>query len=156
MSQVVDAFFTQTVIKLGKTFAALTVADLAKQVFPSPVSEKVAEAAVSSLIMSRALAATLVHTRDPADPSMLRFSAIHSLPQLAHEIDLQSQLRQERRLMGTLVDCLGETNTNLGLSDDYVDSLHKGQVWSTSSELNPIAGEEVGLEMDEDLMGDMS
>ncbi|KAJ5473659.1 hypothetical protein N7475_003225 [Penicillium sp. IBT 31633x] len=156
VSQVVDAFFTQTVIKLGKTFAALTVADLAKQVFPSPVSEKVAEAAVSSLIMSRALAATLVHTRDPADPSMLRFSAIHSLPQLAHEIDLQSQLRQERRLMGTLVDCLGETNTNLGLSDDYVDSLHKGQVWSTSSELNPIAGEEVGLEMDEDLMGDMS
>ena len=58
--------------------------------------------------------------------------------------------------METMVINLGKTNHNLGLSDEYVDSLHKGQVWSGSSEVNPIVGVEAGLEMDEDLMGDMS
>ncbi|KAJ5509129.1 hypothetical protein N7527_011272 [Penicillium freii] len=156
VSQVVGAFFSQTVIKLGKTFAALTMADLSKQVFPSPVCAEVTGSAVSSLIMSSALNATLVETKDHAEASMLRFSSIHSLPQLSRELDLQSQLKQEMKLMGTLVINLGETNNNLGLSDEYVDSVHKGQVWSGSSEVNPIVGGEAGLEMDEDLMGDMS
>ncbi|OQD91417.1 hypothetical protein PENSOL_c054G09568 [Penicillium solitum] len=156
VSQVVGAFFSQTVIKLGKTFAALTMADLSKQVFPSPVCVEVTGSAVSSLIMSSALNATLVETKDHAEASMLRFSSIHSLPQLSRELDLQSQLKQEMKLMETLVINLGETNNNLGLSDEYVDSLHKGQVWSGSSEVNPIIGGEAGLEMDEDLMGDMS
>ncbi|CAI7660520.1 unnamed protein product [Penicillium discolor] len=154
--QVVGAFFSQTVIKLGKTFAALTMADLSKQVFPSPVCAEVTGSAVSSLIMSSALNATLVETKDHAETSMLRFSSIHSLPQLSRELDLQSQLKQEMKLMETLVINLGETNNNLGLSDEYIDSLHKGQVWSGSSEVNPIIGGEAGLEMDEDLMGDMS
>ncbi|KAJ9481681.1 hypothetical protein VN97_g11784 [Penicillium thymicola] len=156
VSQVVGAFFGQTVIKLGKTFAALTMADLSKQVFPSPVCAEVTGSAVSSLVMSSALNATLVETKDHAEASMLRFSSIHSLPHLSRELDLQSQLKQEMRLMETLVIHLGETNNNLGLSDEYVDSLHKGQVWSGSSEINPIVAGETGLEMDEDLMGDMS
>ncbi|KAJ5170651.1 uncharacterized protein N7500_003434 [Penicillium coprophilum] len=156
VSQVVGAFFSQTVIKLGKTFAALTVADLSKQVFPSPVCAEVTGSAVSSLIMSRALNATLVQTKDHAGSSMLRFSSIHSLPRLSRELDLQSQLGQEMRLMETLVINLGETNNNLALSDEYVDSLNKGQAWSGSSEVNPISVEEGGLDMDEDLMGDMS
>ncbi|KAJ5258094.1 COP9 signalosome complex subunit [Penicillium chrysogenum] len=155
VAQVVAVFFSQTVIKLGKTFAALTMADLSKQVSPSPVCAEVTGPAVSSLIMSRALNATLVQTKDHAESSMLRFSSIHSLPRLSHELDLQSQLKQEMKLMETLVINLGETNNNLGLSDEYVDSLHKGQVWSGSSEVNPTGGE-TGLEMDEDLMGDMS
>ncbi|CDM26903.1 COP9 signalosome complex subunit 3 [Penicillium roqueforti FM164] len=156
VTQVVGAFFSQTVIKLGKTFAALTMVDLSKQVFPSPVSAEVTGSAVSSLIMSRDLNATLVQTKDDAESSMLRFSSIHSLPRLSHELDLQSQLKQEMKLMETMVINLGKTNHNLGLSDEYVDSLHKGQVWSGSSEVNPIVGVEAGLEMDEDLMGDMS
>jgi COP9 signalosome complex subunit 3 len=155
VAQVVDAFFSQTVIKLGKTFAALTVADLAKQVFPSPVEEEVAESAVSSLIMSGALDATLVHTEDHAGLSMLRFSTSLSLPLLSHELDVQSRLKQERLLMEAFVSNLEETNNNLGLSDECVDSLQKGQGWSASGGVNP-AIEETGLDMDEDLMGDMS
>ncbi|KAJ5447852.1 hypothetical protein N7445_002673 [Penicillium cf. griseofulvum] len=156
VSQVVGAFFSQTVIKLGKTFAALTVADLSKQVFPSPVCAEGTGSAISSLIMSRALNATLVQTKEHAEPSMLRFSSIHSLPRLSRELDLQSQLKKEMRLMETLVINLGETNNNLGLSEEYVNSLNKGQVLSGSSEVNPIVEGEAGHEMDEDLMGDMS
>ncbi|KAJ5788091.1 hypothetical protein N7457_003081 [Penicillium paradoxum] len=153
--QVVDAFFNRTIINIGKKFAALTVADLAKQVFLFPVGEEAAESAISSLIMSHALDATLVNNRNHARPSMLRFSAIQSLPQLSHELDLQSQLKHERRLMEILVGSLKETNNNLGLSDEYVDNLQKGQVWLGSGDANLTAGEEITLEMDEDLMGDM-
>jgi COP9 signalosome complex subunit 3 len=154
VSQVMDVFFSQTVIKLGKTFAALTVADLVKQVFPSHVCEEAAESAISSLVMSRALDATLVQTSDHAEPSMLRFSASHSLPRLPHELDLQSLIKQERMSMETLVGSLGETNNNLGLSDEYIDSLHKGQGWSGSGDVHSGAGEEAGHDIDEDLMGE--
>jgi COP9 signalosome complex subunit 3 len=106
--------------------------------------------------MSRALNATLVQTKDRAESSMLRFSSIHSMPQLSRELDLQSQLKQEMRLMETLMINLGETNNNLALSEEYVHSLNKGQVLSGSSEVNPIVEGEAGHEMDEDLMGDMS
>jgi COP9 signalosome complex subunit 3 len=156
VTQVVDAFFSQTVIKLGKTFAALTVADLAKQVFPSPVDEEIAESAVSSLIMSGALNATLVQMQDHAGLSMLRFSIALSFPRLSHELDVQTHLRQERQLMESLVCNLEETNYNLGMSDECVDSLQRGQAWSASGGANPTTAEEAGLEMDEDLMGDMS
>ncbi|KAJ5543037.1 hypothetical protein N7535_005461 [Penicillium sp. DV-2018c] len=156
VSQVMDAFFSQTVIKLGKTFAALTVADLIKQVFPSNVGEEAAESAISSLIMSRALDATLVQASDHAEPSMLRFSATHLLPLFSHELDLRSQLKQERRSMETLMGSLGETNNNLGLSDEYIDNLQKGHGWSGSGDANSGAGDGPGHDIDEDLMGDVS
>jgi COP9 signalosome complex subunit 3 len=154
VSQVVNIFFGQAITKLGKTFAALTVADLAKQVFPLPVSGEVAESVIVSLVLSGALDATLLQTRDHAVSSMLRFSATSSFSRLSHELNIQSQLQRERLLMEALVGNLSESNQNLGLSDECVDSVHKGQAWS-GSEVNPILGEEVGLEMDEDLMGDI-
>lgn len=156
VSQVVDVFFSQKCVRLGKTFAALTVTDLANQVFPSPVSEQGTEAVVSSFIMSGVMNATMVHTHDHNKSSILRFAATQSTAQLSHELDLHSWFKDERRLMGLLLESLRETNNNLGLSDEYVDSLHRGQVWSGSNDVNAIVGEEAGLEMDEDLMGDMS
>jgi COP9 signalosome complex subunit 3 len=154
VSQVVNVFFGQATIKLGKTFAALTVADLANQVFPLPMRGDVAESVIVALVLSGALDATLLQTRDHAVSSMLRFSATSSFIQLSHELNIQSQLQKERFLMEKFVGNLSKSNQNLGLSDEYVDSVHKGQAWS-GSEVNPILGEEVGLEMDEDLMGDM-
>jgi COP9 signalosome complex subunit 3 len=38
-------------------------------------------------------------------------------------MEAMSQLKQEMKLMETLVINLGETNNNLGLSDEYVDSV---------------------------------
>ncbi|OQD79580.1 hypothetical protein PENANT_c048G11375 [Penicillium antarcticum] len=154
VSQVVNSFYRQAIIKLGKTFAALTVADLAKQVFPLPVHEEIAESVIVSLVLSGALDATLLQTQDQAVSSMLRFSTTSSFTRLSHEMHIQSQLQKERFIMEALVGNLRESNQTLGLSDECVDSVHKGQAWS-GSEVNPILGEEVGLEMDEDLMGDM-
>ncbi|CAG8929817.1 unnamed protein product [Penicillium salamii] len=156
VSQVVDAFFRQSVIKLGRTFAALTVADLARQVLPSPAEETVTESAVSSLIMSGVLDASLVQTQDPAGLSILRFSAVPSFPRLSHELEVQSCLKKERQLMEHLVCNLEEINTALGMSDECLDSLQRGQAWAASGGVNPTPTETVGLEIDEDLMGDMS
>ncbi|KAJ6069545.1 hypothetical protein N7499_011432 [Penicillium canescens] len=154
VSQVVNIFFGQAITKLGKTFAALTVADLAKQVFPLPVRGEVAESVIVSLVLSGALDATLLQPQDHAVSSMLRFSATSSFTRLSHELNIQSQFQRERFLMEALVGNLSESNQNLGLSDECVDNVHKGQPWS-GSEVNPVLGEEVGLEMDEDLMGDI-
>lgn len=119
------------------------------------MEEEVAESAISSLIMSGALDATLVQTQDHAGLSMLRFSTALSFPRLSHELDVQSRLKQERQLMETLVYNLEETNNSLGVSDECLDNLQKGQAWSASGGANPTTAE-AGLEMDEDLMGDMS
>ncbi|KAJ5770776.1 uncharacterized protein N7511_002827 [Penicillium nucicola] len=154
VSQVVNSLYRQAIIRLGNTFAALTVADLAKQVFPFPVTDEVAESVILSLVLAGTLDATLLQTPDPIVSSMLRFSATSSFTRLSHELDIQLQLKKERFVMEALVGNVIESNQNLGLSDECVDSFHKGQAWS-GSEVNAILGEEVGLEMDEDLMGDM-
>lgn len=155
VTQVVDAFFRQTIVKLGKTFAALTVADLAKQVFPSPAEKMVTEADVSSLIMSGALDASLVQKQDPTELSILRFSTSLSFPRLSHELDIQSHLKKERLLMENLVRNLEEINNAIGMSEECLDNLQRGQAWAASNGTNPTPAEG-GLEMDEDLMGDMS
>ncbi|KAJ5341623.1 hypothetical protein N7541_010747 [Penicillium brevicompactum] len=155
VTQVVDAFFRQTVVKLGKTFAALTVADLAKQIFPSPAEKMVTESDVSSLIMSGALDASLVQKQDPTELSILRFSTSLSFPRLSHELDMQSHLKKERLLMENLVRNLEEINNAIGMSEECLDNLQRGQAWAASNGTNPTPAEG-GLEMDEDLMGDMS
>ncbi|KAJ5338783.1 hypothetical protein N7452_005511 [Penicillium brevicompactum] len=155
VTQVVDAFFRQTVVKLGKTFAALTVADLAKQIFPSPAEKMVTESDVSSLIMSGALDASLVQKQDPTELSILRFSTSLSFPRLSHELDIQSHLKKERLLMENLVRNLEEINNAIGMSEECLDNLQRGQAWAASNGTNPTPAEG-GLEMDEDLMGDMS
>ncbi|KAK9859984.1 hypothetical protein MYU51_010141 [Penicillium brevicompactum] len=155
VTQVVDAFFRQTVVKLGKTFAALTVADLAKQIFPSPAEKTVTESDVSSLIMSGALDASLVQKQDPTELSILRFSTSLSFPRLSHELDIQSHLKKERLLMENLVRNLEEINNAIGMSEECLDNLQRGQAWAASNGTNPTPAEG-GLEMDEDLMGDMS
>ncbi|CAG8232874.1 unnamed protein product [Penicillium olsonii] len=157
VSQVVDVFFSRSVIKLGRTFAALTVADLVKQALSSPVEGSVAESAVSSLVMAGALDASLAETKDPDGLSILRFTGDSSFPRLPHELDVQSQLKGEQQLMEHLVGNLEEINTALGMSDECLDGLQRGQAWAASGGVNSAAPGETGtLEMDEDLMGDMS
>lgn len=152
VNQVVNAFFCQTVLKLGKTFAALTVEDLARQVLPSPVEGKMAESTVSSLIMSGTLDASLVQSKDPAELSIVRFSTALSTPRLSHELGVQSHLRQERQLMEYLVRNLEETNHKLGMSDEIINDDQRGQTWAASGGVNSTLVD-VGLDMDEDLMG---
>lgn len=148
-----NAFYKHTVIRLGKTFAALTMADLAEQALPWPTTEEDAESIIASLVMSGDLGARLLHSQKRASSTMLRLSAVSQFPRLSHEMEMQVQLRNEGRSLKTLMSNLEQSNHQLGLSDEYIDHAQKSQLWAGSGEIN--ASEQIGLDMDEDIMGDL-
>lgn len=151
----VNAFSRHAVIKLRSTFAALTVAELLGQSSPLSTDRSAAESVIASLITAGALRATLVQSPELGD-TMLRFSATPSFPQLPGEVDMQAHFRRERQLLESLMRSLGEGNRTMGLSDEYTASLQRSQKWAGASQLDQGVGEEVGLEMDEDIMGGLS
>ncbi|KAJ5815290.1 hypothetical protein N7474_007067 [Penicillium riverlandense] len=152
VAQVTNAFYKHTVIRLGKTFAALTMADLAGQALPWPTTEEDAESIIASLVMSGDLAARLLHSQKRASSTMLRLSDVSHLPRLSHEMEVQIQLRNEGRSLKTLMSNLEQSSHQLGLSNEYIDNVQKSQLWAGSGENT---SEQVGLDMDEDIMGDL-
>lgn len=117
------------------------------------MSEEAAESTIASLIMSRALDARLLHAQEFGGSTMLRFSVMSSFPSLGREADVEVQLRSEGRSLATLLVNVDESNDDLGLSNEYVDSVQKGQAWSGTDISIPSA--QVGFDMDEDIMGDL-
>lgn len=156
VSQVLTAFSTHAVMRIKKTFSALTLAELSQQAPSLPSENNAAESAIASLIMSGAINATLVHPPNHAGPAMLRFSPTSSSCPLSHEVDIQAHFRAERQLLETLMGSLKDSNYSLGLSDEVVDNLQKGQTWTGSGENNNGVGENPAVEMDEDIMGDLA
>jgi hypothetical protein len=51
---------------------------------------------------------------------------------------------------------LDEISHHMELSDEFVDGMQKSQVWSDTGDVNPGIGEDAALEIDEDLMGEVS
>ncbi|KAJ5150976.1 COP9 signalosome complex subunit 3 [Penicillium canariense] len=156
VSQVMNAYSKHTIIGVKKTFAALTVTAIAEQASPAHTSDEATESIIASLIMSGAMEATLVQLPNRNSSTMLRFLATPSFRQLSRESRVQTRLMQERHSLEALVDSLDESNRHMGLSDEFVDSIQKGQAWARMSDVNPGMGEDAGLEIDEDLMGEVS
>lgn len=155
VSQVLNAYPKHTVMGIKQTFAALTVKELADQASPIQ-NDEATESAIASLIMSGALTATLVQHSSGNNSSMLRFSAASSSPRLLDEGRAQEFLVKERRSLETLMTSLDEISHHLGLSDEFVDGMQKGAAWANVEDVNPEMGEDAGLEIDEDLMGEVS
>ena len=140
---------------IKQTFAALTVKELADQASPIQ-NDEATESAIASLIMSGAVTATLVQHSSGNISSMLRFSGASSSPRLSDERRAQEFLVEERRCLETLMTSLDEISHHLGLSDEFVDGMQKGAAWANVEDINPEMGEDAGLEIDEDLMDDVS
>ncbi|KAF3392521.1 COP9 signalosome complex subunit 3 [Penicillium rolfsii] len=156
VSQVLGAYSKHTVLGIKQTFAALTVKELTNQVSSVRMSDEATESFIASLIMSGAVKATLVQHSSRGSSTMLRFSEAHSLTQLSDERRTQICLAREKQSLGTLMGHLDEISHHVELSDEFVDSLQKGQIWSTTSDVNPGISEDAALEIDEDLMGEVS
>ncbi|KAJ5668807.1 hypothetical protein N7462_009877 [Penicillium macrosclerotiorum] len=154
VSQVMNAYSKHTIIGIKKTFAALTVADLTKQAVSLWATTDAAESTIASLIMTGAIQATLVQSQADNGAAMLRFFATASLPQILQETKVQSHLQCERGSMAALMRNLDQRNHGMALSDELIDSMQKGQTWSTVGEVGVGLGTDAGLEMDEDLMGE--
>ncbi|KAJ5660278.1 hypothetical protein N7507_006729 [Penicillium longicatenatum] len=156
--QVVNAYSTHSLIKAKKVFAALTMTELRSHISPSPMDVNgVDEANLASLIASDAIDATLVQSDLHSKVTMLRFADLSSLPEVSRETRMQTQLEREEQLLKSLFGGVEENSTGLGLSDEFIDNVVKGQqAWPSATVINPSLGRGAGLEMEEDIMGDLS
>lgn len=150
-----DAFSRHAVVKLRGTFAALTVTELLGQSSLVSTGRAATESAIASHVMSGALEATLVQSSNIPGETMLRFSST-SYPRHTRESEMQANLLKERQVLASHMICLEEGNRSMGLSDEFADSMQKSQTWAAASHVDQGLGQDAGLEMDEDLMGDLS
>jgi COP9 signalosome complex subunit 3 len=153
VSQVIHAFSGHALVRLRKTFASLTVAEVQEQASHLPADPRATESVIASLIMSGAMNATLVHSPSHTSDTMVRLSGKPFSFQVSRESHMQVRFKEEGQLMAALVGSLEGTNRALGLSDEFVDSSSKGQAWTAASDVNQGLGDDFGLDMDEDIMG---
>ena len=153
--QVVGACEKFTLYRLGRTFAALTMADATQWVgaYSIPVSNM--EPFVASLIMSMALNATLSHSCDCAKPAMLRFLGSTSRSSVLKESRMQMRLIEGCLSLTSLMDNIGRGGNSLEMSNEHIESLQRGQKQAGSALKNGMAGELGDFDVDEDIMRDV-
>ncbi|KAJ5088138.1 hypothetical protein N7456_011754 [Penicillium angulare] len=159
VSQVLDEFARHSLMKTKKVFAALTVGELSAQTsLSNGKDDGITESKISSLIMSGAIDATLVHSQVCSNDSILRFTTASSTSPQCHEIEMQAQLQIQGRLLESLFGNMEEGNLRLGLSDEFIDNSIRGQPWAGAGagEINPSLSGTADLEVEEDIMGDLA
>ena len=156
----VKAFRQFSVLKLGITFAALTVADVARRTSPDPNDYAGTGEYVIHLISTGVLNATISQpSNDPAS-WILRFSDSTSGP-LSHTEEQQHQhLEKQTRKIKLLMEHIHEADRKLSLHKDYIAEAKKAKkarlnvleggvdetTWTTQNDV---------FEHDEDIMADV-
>ena len=156
----IKAFRQFSVLKLGSTFAALTVADVARRTSPDPNDYAGTGDYVIHLISTGVLNATISQpSNDPAS-WILRFSDSTSGP-LSHTEEQQHQhLEKQTRKIKLLMEHIHEADRKLSLSKDYIAETKKAK----KARLNDLEGgvdetpwttQNDVYEHDEDIMADV-
>ncbi|KAJ5919014.1 hypothetical protein N7466_009957 [Penicillium verhagenii] len=160
VSQVVNAYSTHSLIKAKKVFTALTMAELSAHTPLLPADANgVGEAHIASLIVSEDTDATLVHSNANSTDTMLHFGDLSSLLKMPRETNIQAQFKQEGQLLESLFGGVEGNGNRLGLCDEFLDGVLRGQSWPSGGGMNLLGmggNGGVGLEMEEDIMGDLS
>lgn len=156
VSQVKNSLSAHALAGIKKIFAALTVSELSGQTSSLPEDLEAAESEIASLIMSGSVSATLVHNADHPEGTRLRFLSTSSLPRSSHELQVQNKLENEGRILEALIEGVKKRSYILGLGDEFIDHIQTAQSWAGSNDGFAIMGEDTGLEMDEDIMGDQT
>ncbi|KAL1866925.1 hypothetical protein Plec18167_008857 [Paecilomyces lecythidis] len=154
--QLVPALRKFSILKLGNTFAALTIGDVARRTSPEPSDIKETETFVASLIMSGALNATLLHSRNSSDPTMLRFNVDTRNSNTLSEAKISEQLNREQERLKDLLTKIDETESRLELSREYTDNLRRNQRRKEDSvKEGPSLISRGSGDIDEDIMDDL-
>lgn len=158
--QVVKAFRQFSVLKLGNTFAALTVADVARRTSPDPNDYAETGEYVIHLISTGVLNATISQPSNDPACWILRFSDPTSGP-LSHTEEQQHQhLEKQTRKIKLLMEHIHEIDRKLSLNKDYIAEAKKAKkarltviesgvdeaTWATQNDV---------YEHDEDIMADV-
>ncbi|KAE8412035.1 hypothetical protein BDV36DRAFT_272592 [Aspergillus pseudocaelatus] len=154
--QVIKAFTKCMTLKLGRTFSALTMADVTQQASDCSSLREV-ESLVASLVMSGAFSAVLLQSHNYDDTTMLRFSnPIKSL--YSREQCARGRIVKEGRQLGVIRRSICQSNHELELSNEHFLFSQKSLRWSDNpgkgnvNALNEAAG---GGDIEEDIMGDI-
>ncbi|GAD98623.1 COP9 signalosome complex subunit 3 [Paecilomyces variotii No. 5] len=154
--QLVPALRKFSILKLGNTFAALTISDVAHRTSPEPNDIKETETFVASLIMSGALNATLLHSSQSSDLTMLRFNVDTRSSNTLPETKINEQLNREQERLKDLLTMIEETESRLELSKEYTDNLRRNQRRKEDSmKEGPSLVSRGGGDIDEDIMDDL-
>lgn len=158
--QVISAFRQFSVLQLEKTFAALTVADVARRTSPDPNDYAGTGDYVIHLISIGVLNATISQpSNDPAS-WIVRFSDSASGP-LSHTEEQQHQhLEKQTRKINLLMEHIREADRKLSLNKDYIAEAKKAK----KTRVNDLEGgldesnwmtQGNDFEHDEDMMADL-
>ncbi|KAL3473658.1 signalosome subunit 3 [Aspergillus californicus] len=154
--QIFEAHGKCTIIKLGRTFSALTMADVLQRSSSCARDQPEYEEFVASLVMSDRLSATLSHLPGTQSTTMLRFSPSAQC-QAFREEQIRIRLMRGSSALNTIAQGIAQTDHSLELSHENLHFVGKTQKWNGNPEKPGAAGLDeagVGGNMDEDLMGD--
>jgi COP9 signalosome complex subunit 3 len=154
VSQLFEAYDKFVIVKLGKTFSALTMADVRQRTSSTAQSPHKIEEFVASLVMSAALRATLSHAPHENGTTMLRLS-LGSRSDTCRQEHIRAELIRARTALNAIAQGVTKTDQTLELSRENLQFLAKSQKWSGNSDKISSSGEAGGGgDIDEDLMGD--
>ncbi|KAL2824694.1 signalosome subunit 3 [Aspergillus cavernicola] len=156
VSQLFEAYDKFMIIKLGRTFSALTIADVLQRA-PSYFKDHYdTEEFVASLVMSDTLRATLSHLPGTESTTMLRFCLSTQFHAFREE-HIRTRLMRGKSALNTIAKGIVQTDQTLELSDENLHFIARSQKWNGDPEKSGAVGSGeagVGGDIDEDLMGD--
>ena len=156
----INAYRQFSVLQLGKTFAALTVADIARRTSPDPNDYAGTGDYVIHLISTGVLNATISQpSNDPAS-WILRFSDSTSGPLSRSEEQQYQHLEKQTRKINILMEHIREADRKLSLNKDYISEAKKAKKANLNDleggmEENPWMAHGDAYEHDEDMMADL-
>ena len=154
IQQVCEAFRKFMVVRLGRTFSAVSVSEVAKKTSPDPKNISETVAYMTGLIQSGQLKADLVTSATTANAvPVLRFVSDGSAKQQAAKQREAAEMAKKAKEMQDLFKHVADDDSKLEVTKEYLEFLKKLKK-SKNSELDP-AGDPPGMEIDEEIMGDL-
>lgn len=151
-----DAFRKFAVLRLGKTFTALSIAEVAKRTSPSPADLNETTTYITSLVASGELNAELTMPvgSDQSSLPVLRF--LPSQSSLKAEAQIQKELAAQTVELKTILKHISDNDYRLEISKEYIDVLKKLKKQKDQSKGNGLGGgQDATFDIDEDMMEDM-
>lgn len=145
-----------SVLRLEKTFAALTIADIARKTSPDPNDYTETGQYIVYLVSAGKLNATISEPSENPASWIVRFSDPTSGPLARSEEQQYDALVKQTRKVKVLIDHIRETDRKLSLTKDYIADAKKkkkDRIPEGGDELSPWI-QENAFDHDEDMMAD--
>lgn len=161
MLQVLDAFREFSVLRLERTFAALSIPEVVNRASLEDKTVEETEAFVASLIASGELKGTLLQNNDPSKPTILRFAT--STSDSCSETQIREDLTAQKQRLTKLLDHIQASDHKLELSREYVENLRRdrkrktaaGKEGATAPATTTGGGNGGEFDFEEDMMADL-